>query len=191
MDLTDRWGLHSTLSHSEANGPGNRFVVWVQGCALGCAGCFNPETHPEDAPLVAVEDTAAAVLSTAGIQGVTVTGGEPLQQPMALRRFCEIIREKSDLSIVVLTGFSQREVRMDSQKLLVAQQCDVLVCGRYNEALRIAKGLRGSGNKSYWFVTDRYSEADFEGVPAAEVFIHPDGTITRTGVDPIMLGELV
>jgi len=30
---------------SLVNGPGKRAVVWVQGCTLGCPGCFNPQTH--------------------------------------------------------------------------------------------------------------------------------------------------
>ncbi len=41
--------LHAFLPRSRANGPGWRSVVWVQGCSLGCAGCFNPQTHdPEE-----------------------------------------------------------------------------------------------------------------------------------------------
>ena len=37
--------LHHFLPVSQVNGPGRRAVVWVQGCTLGCPGCFNPETH--------------------------------------------------------------------------------------------------------------------------------------------------
>ena len=37
--------IHNKVSQSEANGPGNRTVVWFQGCNLKCSGCWNPETH--------------------------------------------------------------------------------------------------------------------------------------------------
>ena len=37
--------VHATEPRSRANGPGARFVVWMQGCTLGCPGCFNPATH--------------------------------------------------------------------------------------------------------------------------------------------------
>jgi anaerobic ribonucleoside-triphosphate reductase activating protein len=37
--------VHHFLPLSYANGPGRRAVLWVQGCTLGCPGCFNPETH--------------------------------------------------------------------------------------------------------------------------------------------------
>ena len=37
--------IHAIEPRSRANGPGVRFVVWLQGCTLGCPGCFNPSTH--------------------------------------------------------------------------------------------------------------------------------------------------
>ena len=37
--------IHAIEPRSRANGPGARFVVWLQGCTLGCPGCFNPATH--------------------------------------------------------------------------------------------------------------------------------------------------
>ena len=37
--------VHAIEPRSRANGPGARFVVWMQGCTLGCPGCFNPTTH--------------------------------------------------------------------------------------------------------------------------------------------------
>ena len=43
--MTTRLRLHAFLPRSRANGPGVRAVIWVQGCSLGCPGCFNPQTH--------------------------------------------------------------------------------------------------------------------------------------------------
>ena len=39
-----RLNLARTLPRSAANGPGERFVLWVQGCPLACPGCWNPDT---------------------------------------------------------------------------------------------------------------------------------------------------
>ena len=190
MDVGQTWGLHATLPRSAANGPGLRYVIWVQGCSLGCKGCFNPETHSSGVERMAVSETVQDVLATPGIDGVTLTGGEPLEQPDAVASFATSLRRSSDLSIVVLTGYTRQEVMQDSGMLRAATACDVLVCGRYNEQQRVAKGLRGSRNKEYWFLTDRYGEADFDQVPEAEFVIHLDGTVTATGVDPILLGEM-
>lgn len=190
MDVGETWGVHATLPRSAANGPGLRYVIWLQGCSLRCKGCFNPDTHAPGSEGVAVPDTVEGVLSTPGIDGVTLTGGEPLEQPDAVTTFVTSLRRSSGLSIVVLTGYTRQEIMESPKMLRAARVCDVLVCGRYNLQQRLARGLRGSRNKEYWFVTDRYSEADFDSVPEAEFVIHLDGTITSTGVDPILLGGM-
>ena len=190
MDVGETWGVHATLPRSAANGPGLRYVIWLQGCSLGCKGCFNPDTHAPRSDGVAVSDSVDGVLSTPGIDGVTLTGGEPLEQPDAVTTFVTSLRRSSDLSIVVLTGYTRQEIMGDPKMLRAAIVCDVLVCGRYNQEMRLARGLRGSRNKEYWFLSDRYTQADFDRVPEAEFVIHRDGTITATGVDPILLGGM-
>ena len=52
------------IDDSRVNGPGRRVVVWVQGCTLGCLGCFNPGTHAAGVSGVAVE---AAMVAAAGM----------------------------------------------------------------------------------------------------------------------------
>ena len=37
--------INSIVPISEANGPGPHFTIWVQGCTLKCAKCFNPQSH--------------------------------------------------------------------------------------------------------------------------------------------------
>jgi anaerobic ribonucleoside-triphosphate reductase activating protein len=80
--------IHAMEPRSRANGPGVRFVVWFQGCTLGCAGCFNPATHSGSlgasrrslAELYAEIDLA---MIGAPIEGLTLSGGEPMQQIQA------------------------------------------------------------------------------------------------------------
>lgn len=187
MDILTDWALHAILPRSAANGPGFRFVVWVQGCSLGCKGCFNPETHSLASEMRPVTDVVEEVLATPGIEGVTVTGGEPLEQPAALAAFARQVRDRTKLSVIVLTGYSRDEILADPSMLEAARACDTLVCGRYNERQRLASGLRGSRNKEYWLQTSRYSERDFEHVPEAEILISPDGFVVSTGVDPILI----
>ena len=40
--------VHSMLRRSAVNGPGERAVIWLQGCDLGCRGCWNPTSHAFD-----------------------------------------------------------------------------------------------------------------------------------------------
>ena len=180
----DRWRLHAVLPRSAANGPGTRFVVWVQGCSLRCPGCFNPETHPPEGPTCAVGDVLAQVQGTSGIEGVTVTGGEPLDQPLALRAFLRGVRSRTGLGSVVLTGRSRAEIEADGVLAAAVADADLIVAGRYVRARHLGAGLRGSAGKEVWSLTGRYSAADLDVVPEAEVVVGADGTVTVTGMEP-------
>ncbi|MEU3457268.1 4Fe-4S single cluster domain-containing protein [Micromonospora sp. NPDC006766] len=175
------WRIHATLPRSRANGPGERFVVWTQGCSLGCAGCFNPETHPAGSVAREVANVVREVLATPGIEGVTVTGGEPLEQPEALAAFVAGVR-RAGLGVVVLTGFSRAEIATDPALTAAVAGVDLVIAGRYNRRLHLGAGLRGSSNKEYWDRTGRYSAAMLSAVPEVEVLIGRDGTVTVTGM---------
>ena len=75
--------IHGFVAHSQVNGPGVRAVVYCQGCNLGCASCWNPAAHAFTGLSREVEDVAdqiAAAHRTHEIDGVTFSGGEPMQQ---------------------------------------------------------------------------------------------------------------
>ncbi|WP_405088327.1 4Fe-4S single cluster domain-containing protein [Microbispora sp. NBC_01389] len=174
--------MHATIDRSAANGPGLRFVIWTQGCSLDCFGCFNPETHRTGGRAVSTHEVVEQVLKVEGIEGVTISGGEPLEQPLQLIEFLREIRQRSGIGIVLLTGFSVAEIQGDPARLKAAALADMVIAGRYNARLHLGTALRGSSNKEYWAITPRYSAEDFETVPEAEVVIATDGTIMVTGM---------
>ena len=176
-----RLNLARTLPRSAANGPGERFVLWVQGCPLACPGCWNPDTWAfKRRDLRSVEDLAAIILATEGIEGVTFTGGEPFAQARALTALAARVRF-AGLSVFVFTGYDLDELTHPEHLALLAVS-DVVVAGRYVEAER-ETGLawRGSANQRVHFVSDRYSPADINEVAEVEFYINNDGTITVTG----------
>jgi anaerobic ribonucleoside-triphosphate reductase activating protein len=181
--LSSPWRIHAVLPLSRANGPGPRFVIWSQGCTLACPGCFNPWTHPrDDGEHSTAAELAAAVLARRGdIEGVTLTGGEPLEQPAAVAEFCARIKADADLGIVVLTGFTRREIEADPARRDAVGNADMVIAGRYNERRHLGSGLRGSDNKEYWARTARYRPADFSAIPDVELIVAPDGSVTITG----------
>jgi anaerobic ribonucleoside-triphosphate reductase activating protein len=147
-------------------------------------------THTAVAPrVVSVGEVLREVLATDGIEGVTLTGGEPLEQPEAVAEFCGALRRRSDLGIIVLTGFTQDEVRADPRRAAAVADADLVVAGRFNAALRLGSGLRGSSNKRYWALTGRYSAAEVGEVPEAELVVGADGSIVRTGMRTWETGE--
>ena len=177
---------HAIMRGSRANGPGVRYVIWFQGCSIRCPGCFNPGTHSHEPRLtMQVEALVADIASLSGeIEGVTISGGEPLEQMDGLLALLRGIREQTSLTVILFTGYTYEEiVRMpDADELL--RLVDVLIAGRYDHTRRTARGLMGSSNKTVHFLTDSYSQADLDVVPQLEIVILPDGTVIESGIDP-------
>lgn len=182
--------IHAFEPRSRANGPGARFVVWLQGCTLGCPGCFNPTTHdPAGGRRVALDELTGEIgraAQGAGIEGLSLSGGEPLQQPGAARALLEAARALG-LSTLAFSGYSLDEIRALPGGPDVLAQLDVLIDGRYLAPARLAAGLRGSANQRIHLLTGRYTLADVEATPVAEIRIAPTGDVILTGVDPLKL----
>ena len=150
---------------------------------MGCAGCFNPDTHDPLTPDRDVTSLVDELISDdPGPDGLTVTGGEPLQQSAALLELIRDWKARTHTSVIILTGYSWEEIQAHPDRSLAVRAADVVIAGRYNERLRVATGLRGSENKTYHFLTEAYRLEDFEAVPELEVIISPDGTLHVTGV---------
>lgn len=180
--------VHHLLPASRANGPGLRAVLWLQGCTLACPGCFNPDTHAaggQPTPVGELAAWAAACAAAEGVEGVTISGGEPLQQARALRAFLELLRAQTDLTVILFSGCEWDEIRRRPALLRTVGLADVLLAGRYRAGERLAAGLRGSANKTVHFFSGRITAAGLEQAPAAEVIIDRDGSLTLSGIDPL------
>jgi anaerobic ribonucleoside-triphosphate reductase activating protein len=186
---TDKIRIHHLIERSRANGPGLRAALWTQGCSLGCPGCFNPDTHSFRAgKIVSVDELGQRILAVPDIEGVSLLGGEPLQQRRAVLSLLRLIKGGSELSVVLFTGYSLAEIERMPEANELFGVLDVLIAGRYDERLRLAfpYGLRGSRNKTVTFLSGRYSEADFAAVPACQVTVDLTGRVTINGMDPLV-----
>lgn len=179
--------IHHLLPLSRANGPGARAVIWVQGCSLKCPGCFNPETHPfESGELVRVPELLNRLLDLEEtIEGITVSGGEPLEQRLALLALLERVRRETSLSVLLFTGYTWEEVQRMPDGPALLGCIDVLIAGRYDGSQHLACDLRGSANQTVHLLTRRYTLDDLQSVPSGEIVITPEGGVVLTGIDPI------
>ncbi len=105
--------IHSIETCGTVDGPGIRFVIFVQGCPLRCLYCHNPDCRdPDEGEVVTVEALMAEVKKYKSYLrkgGVTVTGGEPLLQPNFV---AEIFRRCHELGLhtaLDTSGFVQLE----------------------------------------------------------------------------------
>ena len=176
-----RLNLARTIARSAANGPGERFTIWVQGCPLACPGCWNPDTWAfERRALRSIESLLADIRATVGIEGVTLTGGEPFAQARSLAELARSVRADG-LSVFVFTGYDLSELDRPEHRDLLAQT-DVLVAGRYREALPAQdQSWLGSSNQRVHFLSERYCADDMREAPEAEVWIDAAWRIVVTG----------
>ena len=169
------------LPRSASNGPGERFVIWVQGCPLHCPGCWNPDTWTfKHRNIWNVDDLVHSILQTDGIEGVTFSGGEPFAQAKELTALARRV-QSAGLSVFVFTGYTTDELVLPEHQELL-EQIDVLVAGRFVNALKESGLLwRGSKNQTVHFLSSRYSNPHSVPPPELEILLDPDGAVTMTG----------
>lgn len=102
--------LAGQLRHSLVNGPGVRYVLFFQGCPHGCRGCQNPETWTRAGGTLAdTEAVIADILATRYLDGVTLSGGDPLYQPEAAQAIAKAC-QAAGLDLWVYTGWTYEDI---------------------------------------------------------------------------------
>jgi len=134
-----------------ALGPGTRAGIWVQGCTIGCAGCLAHDTwaRKPDAAVPVADLLAWLAGLPERVDGVTISGGEPLEQPGAVGELLAGIHEwrgEREIDILLYTGMTYRKAL--SHRAEIVARCDAVVAGPYVARRNTGDTpLRGSGNQ--------------------------------------------
>jgi len=146
---------------SKVNGPGNRFVLWTQGCSKGCKNCFNPETWSYEVYKELSPRQIFELIKNFELEGVTISGGDPLEQEDELLELLFLLKEiKLPKGIILFSGFSRNEIRENPIREKCLSYIDVLIDGRYVEELKVESSLRGSSNQKFYFFSDKISREE-------------------------------
>jgi len=191
----DAVNVAHTVDRCRVLGPGERFVLWVQGCPLRCPGCHNPQFQPfRHATWFTVDDLEERILAVSGVEGATYVGGEPFAQAQALADLSRRIRAKG-LSVMVYSGFKLEQLRrgvLPHARALLAET-DLLLDGPYREHLPSNRPWRGSDNQRLIPLTQRYRDKVVEwDRPSGQQFeVHFDaaGGIEILGIPPKELAQ--
>ncbi|MCO5970375.1 4Fe-4S single cluster domain-containing protein [Actinoallomurus soli] len=176
MTADEDGGQERTLLLAKAHfpvttlGPGRRAGIWTQGCTIHCPGCVSRDTWEAD-PRTAIPVSAVLgwLRSLTGVDGVTISGGEPFQQPEALRALLLGIRAWAppEVDVLVYSGYAASRLRRSARTRELLELCDAVVTGPYIERLnQVDRGLRwrGSSNQQLITVSDlgrkRYGDAE-------------------------------
>ncbi|MFV0394521.1 MAG: anaerobic ribonucleoside-triphosphate reductase activating protein [Coprobacillaceae bacterium] len=141
--------LFGTANDSIVDGPGIRYVVFTQGCGHNCKGCHNPGSHDmQGGYLKDIDEILQEIDDNPLLDGVTLSGGEPILQAKNLIPLCKEIK-KRNLHIVIYSGFTYEEILAlgNTQKELLSL-CDMLIDGKFEVDKRSLSLLyRGSSNQ--------------------------------------------
>ncbi|MDR0869527.1 MAG: radical SAM protein [Planctomycetaceae bacterium] len=186
--------IHRFLLSSRAEGPGNRAVLWVQGCSRHCKGCVNEAAWDRAG---GTERTVQSVFdeivsyserNTANaLDGITFLGGEPFEQADAAAELAEKLQDKN-LSVITFTGFTKEQLeaahRPDWRRLIAAT--DLLIDGEFIQKLSPAVlPWVGSTNQKFHYLTERAVQwkNEIENMPnRIEIRFSPDGSIALNGM---------
>ncbi|WP_456480401.1 4Fe-4S single cluster domain-containing protein [Nautilia sp.] len=161
--------IYHIEKYNYVNGNGCRYVLWLQGCNLGCIGCWNKETWSFKKNILRSVDEVFEEIKEIKdkIDGVTFTGGEPMLQAKELIKLAKKIK-KINLGLQIFTGFETDELNETQKELL--KYTDVLVSGRFDET------KENNNQKVYCFNEEWiFNNSD------VEIDISDDGTIKLTG----------
>ena len=134
-----------------ANGPGIRTTIFVTGCTHKCQNCFNEEYQDFNFgdPWTPKEtDEVIKDLKLDEVKGLTILGGEPFQNEVDLLEVLCDIKKEVQKDIWIFSGYTYEEILRDDNKKKLLEECDVLVDGRFVEALKdLNLRFRGSSNQ--------------------------------------------
>jgi len=154
------------VPESFVDGDGIRLAVFMQGCLRRCEGCHNPDTHALDGGrLVDTAEIVAAMKRNPLLNGITLTGGEPLLQIDAAEELARAAKNFG-LNVWLYTGYKFEDLPPNADALLA--NVDVMVDGAFVVALRdLNLQFRGSSNQR--IIDVKKSRAQKKIVPWSDI----------------------
>ena len=136
---------------------------------------------------MAVSSLANEILDTEGIDGLTISGGEPLLQWRPIASLLKKVKtNRARINVIVFTGYKKKEISTDIVDQLFPY-IDLLVDGEYIRELNDNKGLRGSSNQELHFLSDaliEHRDSLLNGVRRRESHLIGPEEVLTIGIAP-------
>jgi anaerobic ribonucleoside-triphosphate reductase activating protein len=169
-------------------GPGQRVGIWMQGCSIRCPGCISMDTWAHGRGVTTVENVLEAILPWLDrATGVTISGGEPFDQPQSLAALVRGIRAVAAADILVFTGHA-REAVEDELRLLNGL-VDALISDPFDRLAPQTLVLRGSDNQRLHLLTAlgkerfaSYEHATCTREQSLDLMFDEDGAVWLAGI---------
>lgn len=162
--------LGSFQPRSFVAGPGHRAVIWVAGCLRRCPNCMKPDLFSFSAGhSVSVRHLADQILGLAGLDGITLSGGEPFEQSEPLSLLCRFVKAEG-LSVAVYTGYRLDALQSDAARFgALLHEVDLLIDGEYRHGLSGPSLWHGSANQRIYVLRDGIVQDSITTQPVQDV----------------------
>ena len=154
--------LLMTYKETIVDGVGLRYSLYFAGCSHACPGCHNEYSwNPKHGNILTyekLEEIAKEINENTLLDGITISGGDPLFNPVEMLKVLKFLKEKTKKNIWLYTGYTLEQVREDELRRKCLEYVDVLVDGRFIKELYDPNlKFRGSSNqriikKEYFFI---------------------------------------
>ncbi|KTD47815.1 4Fe-4S single cluster domain-containing protein [Legionella quateirensis] len=144
-------------------GPGRRIGIWFQGCTIRCSGCISADTWNTKKDGIEVKYLIEGISPWLyEADGITISGGEPFDQPEALISLLKQLRLETSSDILVYSGYAYEKISHYVTKC--DGLIDALISDPYEENTKQTLALRGSDNQRLHYLTPlgemRFSQFD-------------------------------
>lgn len=182
-------------------GPGRRVGIWFQGCSIRCPGCISADTWGFGRGGTTIVDLLAVVAPwLKEADGVTITGGEPFDQPEALLDLLRQLNLNDQQDVLIYSGHPVE--RLSRTLSLASGLIDALISDPFEQNTAQTLALRGSDNQRLHILTDRgrqrfstYDQPPIDAKRSLDVMFDHDGTVWIAGIpkrgDMLVLRDLL
>ncbi|SFG68188.1 4Fe-4S single cluster domain-containing protein [Neptunomonas qingdaonensis] len=183
MDFGTQFNIAHIEPCTHIYGPGKRFTIWLQGCSLACRNCWNKDMWPSKAKqLLERELLLQRICNTKNIDGITLLGGEPMQQAANTQWLIQTLRQQTELSIMVYTGYEPSELDQKGLWDTLSDHADLIIAGRYDETLRDTyQQWRGSSNQQLIYPVNSRLKQQAIQLNEMEIIISEHAGVTVLG----------
>jgi len=161
-------------------GPGKRLLLYLKGCSIHCEGCINPHLWSFEGGTPISEEDILDVCRKNELEGVTIHGGEPLDQADELIKVVSLLKN-NEFTIILFTGYIKKE--LSKAQLKVWNEADLVVAGRFQKKKRnVNLQFRGSTNQRVYKHNGPYKNYQLnDGFTTAIITIDENGSMDVNG----------
>lgn len=169
-------------------GPGQRIGIWLQGCSIHCPGCISADTWATNTGQTTVETVLEHIVPwLSSANGITISGGEPFDQPEALLTLLKSLRRHTAIDILVYSGHTFEHIAPILEK--ATGLIDALISNPFELHTANSLPLRGSDNQNLHLLTilgrERFSQYErplADSDKSLDVMFDQDGSIWFAGI---------